>query len=75
MLVCVSVGGLAGGNCVLWDLAAGWGRPTLSRLDRLQGGGGGFGRGEFHGENFAVKKSGEISPLAKFSRRRIQYSS
>ena len=26
----------------------------------VQGGGGDFGRGEFRGENFAVKKSGEI---------------
>ena len=35
-------------------------------MGALQGGGGDFGRGEFRGENFAVKKSGEIFPLAKF---------
>ena len=33
------------------------------------GGGGIFGRGEFRGENFTVKKSGEIFPLAKFLQR------
>ena len=38
-------------------------------------GGGEFGRGEFRGENFAVKKSGEIFPPAKFSPRGIQDSS
>ena len=32
-------------------------------------GGGGFGRGEFRGENFAVKKSGETFPLSKFLQR------
>ena len=29
---------------------------------RAYGGGGGFGRGEFCGDNLAVKKSGEIPP-------------
>ena len=36
-------------------------------LEDLYRGGGDFGRGEFRGENFAVKKSGEIFPLAKVS--------
>ena len=31
--------------------------------------GGDFGRGEFRGEIFAVKKSGKIFPLAKFLQR------
>ena len=31
--------------------------------------GGDFGKGEFRGENFAVKKSGQIFPLSKFLQR------
>ena len=32
----------------------------------VQGGGGNFARGEFRGENFAVKKGGEIFPWRNF---------
>ena len=43
--------------------------PTqvLEDFEPLQGGGGDFrGRGEFRGENFAVKKGGEIFPWSNF---------
>ena len=45
-----------------------WHSDECARHERIQGGGD-FGGGEFRGENFAVKKSGEIFPLAKFLQR------
>ena len=49
-------------------------QTKLRNINAVQGGGGGgregdFGRGEFRGGNFAVKKSGENFPPAKFLRR------
>ena len=45
------------------------GEGTWTCRDASTRGGGDFGRGEFRGENFAVMKSGEIFPLAKFLQR------
>ena len=41
-------------------------RPLVGYLAYI-GGGEIFRKGEFHGENFAIKKLAKISPLAKFS--------
>ena len=63
------------GDLDTWAGKADGDRDRDGRTDGGLQGGGGFGRGEFHGENFAAKKGGEIFPPAKFSRRGIQDSS
>ena len=40
--------------------------PHFSKAEILYRGGGNFARGEFRGENFAVKKGGEIFPWRNF---------
>ena len=42
------------------------GEVSFSRLEDEYRGGGNFARGEFRGENFAVKKGGEIFPWRNF---------
>ena len=43
-----------------------WGWASFSAQNYSGGGGGDFGRGEFRGENIAVKKSGENFPRRNF---------
>ena len=54
-----------GGSLHPLTQSGGWGFEKPVNPRKLQGGGD-FARGEFRGENFAVKKGGEIFPLRNF---------